>query len=49
MFEPLLCDSERVVSPAHTEMAALQPYRIGAEVPPQVQLLSQRAVGVTVS
>lgn len=45
--ESLSCDSERVVSPAHIEMAALEPHLIGAKVPPLEQLLSQRVVGVS--
>lgn len=37
------------MSPTHTEMVAREPYPIGTKVSPQVQLLSQKAVGVTVS
>lgn len=32
--------------PAHTKMVTLVPYPIGAKVSPQVQLLSERVVGV---
>ena len=47
--ETLSCDSEKAVSPAHIELVALEPYPIEAKVPLQVQVLSQRAVGVTVA